>query len=83
VEVQQAIYRLMEAQTKKQMVASTREEYAFQTIDPAVPPQERASPKRALIVLTGLVLGLALGTLVVSVMRSRKHRNRGAGGEVV
>jgi uncharacterized protein involved in exopolysaccharide biosynthesis len=83
VEVQQAIYRLIEAQTKKQMVASTREEYAFQTIDPAVPPQERASPKRALIVLTGLVLGLALGMLVVSVMRSREHSRRGAGGEEV
>jgi uncharacterized protein involved in exopolysaccharide biosynthesis len=77
VEVQQAIYRLMEAQTKKQMVASTREEYAFQTIDPAVPPQEKAGPKRALIVIIGLMLGLALGTLAAWSMRAEKHADKG------
>jgi uncharacterized protein involved in exopolysaccharide biosynthesis len=77
VEVQQAIYRLMEAQTKKQMVASTREEYAFQTIDPAVPPQEKASPKRALIVITALMLGLALGSLVAWSMQLHKHGDKG------
>jgi uncharacterized protein involved in exopolysaccharide biosynthesis len=77
VEVQQAIYRLMEAQTKKQMVASTREEYAFQTIDPAVPPQEKASPKRALIVITALMFGLVLGVLAAWWMRLQEGRGKG------
>jgi uncharacterized protein involved in exopolysaccharide biosynthesis len=79
VEVQQAIYRLMEAQTKKQMVASTREEYAFQTIDPAVPPQEKASPKRALIVITALMLGLALGSVAAWSMRLHRHGDKRGG----
>jgi uncharacterized protein involved in exopolysaccharide biosynthesis len=70
VEVQQAIYRLIEAQTKEKMVANTQEEYAFRVLDPAVPPQERASPKRLLIVVTGIVLGLALATLIASLRRT-------------
>jgi uncharacterized protein involved in exopolysaccharide biosynthesis len=77
VEVQQAIYRLIEAQTKQKMVASTRAEYAFQTIDPAVPPQEKASPKRALIVVTALMLGLALGLLAAWWMRLQEERGKG------
>jgi uncharacterized protein involved in exopolysaccharide biosynthesis len=58
------------------MVASTREEYAFQTIDPAVPPQEKASPKRALIVITALMLGLALGSLAAWSMRLHNHGDK-------
>lgn len=64
VEVQQAIYRLIETQTKAIMVAKTRRDYAFKIIDPAVPPEEKSRPKRALIVAFGFVLGTALGVLV-------------------
>jgi uncharacterized protein involved in exopolysaccharide biosynthesis len=71
VEVQQAIYRLIEAQTKKRMVANTRAEYAFDAIDPAVPPERRYSPRRSLIILGGLVLGV-IAALVVAVRRSRR-----------
>jgi uncharacterized protein involved in exopolysaccharide biosynthesis len=59
------------------MVASTREEYAFQTIDPAVPPQEKASPKRALIVITALMFGLVLGVLAAWWMRLQEGRGKG------
>ncbi|MEE8387803.1 MAG: Wzz/FepE/Etk N-terminal domain-containing protein [Acidiferrobacterales bacterium] len=61
VEVQQAIYRLIEAQTKNKMVASTREEYAFRVIDPAVPPEQKTKPKRKQIVILGFVLGAMAG----------------------
>ena len=64
VEVQQAIYRLIEAQTKKKMIASTRVEYAFTTIDPAVPPEGKYRPNRSVMVVTGLLLGLILGIFV-------------------
>jgi uncharacterized protein involved in exopolysaccharide biosynthesis len=63
VEVQQAIYRLIETQTKKKMVASTREEYAFTTIDPAVTPEKERRPKRVLLVLFGLLMGLIVGAV--------------------
>lgn len=77
VEVQQAIYRLIEAQTKKKMVASTREEYAFTTIDPAVTPERKHRPRRALLVLVGLFLGLLGGVTTAVVMSRRRVRDIG------
>jgi len=61
VEIQQAIYRLIEAQTKTKMLASIREQYAFKVIDPAIPPEEKAKPKRSLIVILGFMLGAMAG----------------------
>jgi capsular polysaccharide biosynthesis protein len=69
VEVQQAIYRLIEAQTKKKMVASTRAEYAFTTIDPAVKPEHKTKPRLSVVVLTGLLLGLTLGVVAALVVK--------------
>lgn len=72
VEVQQAIYRLIETQTKKKMLASTRGEYAFSTIDPAVTPERKHKPRRTILVITGLLLGL-VGSVIVAIIVSRKH----------
>jgi len=71
VEVQQAIYRLIETQTKKKMVASTRDEYAFTTIDPAVMPERKHRPRRTILVITGLLLGM-VGSVIVSIIVSRR-----------
>jgi uncharacterized protein involved in exopolysaccharide biosynthesis len=65
VEVQQAIYRLIEAQTKNKMLASTREEYAFKVIDPAVAPERKAKPRRSVIVVLGTIAGMVLGVVIV------------------
>lgn len=75
VEVQQSIYRLIEAQTKTIMVANTREEYAFKVIDPAVVPEEKAKPKRRLIVILGFITGLMIG--VFSAFFRRFLENQG------
>lgn len=58
VEIQQAIYRLIETQTKKKMIANTKEEYAFTIIDPAVRAEKPRSPKKATITIVGALLGL-------------------------
>ncbi len=65
IEVEQAIYRLIEAQTKNIMVAQARAEYAFKVIDPAVAPEEKAKPKRKFILVFGFVIGLAFSALLV------------------
>jgi uncharacterized protein involved in exopolysaccharide biosynthesis len=70
VEVQQALYALVEQETKKLMLANERIEYAFAVADPAVAPEIRASPKRTLIVLGGTGLGLFLG-FSIAFVRSR------------
>jgi uncharacterized protein involved in exopolysaccharide biosynthesis len=63
VEVQHALYNLVESETKTLMLAG-REDYAFWTIDPAVPPELKAAPKRVIIIFVGLVAGLVAGLLI-------------------
>lgn len=70
VEVRQAVYRLIESQTKTMAVAAAREEYAFKVIDPAVAPEEPHAPKRPLIVLAGFCLGIVLAVAVVLTRRA-------------
>jgi uncharacterized protein involved in exopolysaccharide biosynthesis len=65
VELQRVMYNLVESETKTLMLASGRKEYALTVVDPAVPPEKRISPQRTLMVLTGLVLGAVLGSLLV------------------
>jgi uncharacterized protein involved in exopolysaccharide biosynthesis len=61
VELQRLMYKLVENETKTLMLANARPEYAFTTVDPAVPPELRSSPQRTLMVLFGLVLGFTIG----------------------
>lgn len=77
VEVQQAIYRLIEAQTKSKMLAATRREYAFNIIDPAVPSEREARPKRVLVVTLTFITSL-LGAFVLAFVwhHTRKDHDR-------
>jgi uncharacterized protein involved in exopolysaccharide biosynthesis len=61
VEVQRALYNLIESETKTNMLANTRKEYGFTVVDPAVAPEQRVWPKRTLIVVSAGVLGGVLG----------------------
>jgi uncharacterized protein involved in exopolysaccharide biosynthesis len=64
VEIQQATYRLIEAETKNLMLAHGRLEYAFTIVDPPVPAEVRFSPRRTLIVISGLFIGAFFGSLI-------------------
>jgi len=57
VEVRDAIFSLIESEMKKSMLANVREEFAFQVLDAAVPPEEPVRPRRVLIVALGILLG--------------------------
>jgi uncharacterized protein involved in exopolysaccharide biosynthesis len=57
VELRQAIYRLIENEVKSVMVAQGSEEYAFRVVDPAVVPEKKVRPKRAVITIIGLLFG--------------------------
>lgn len=73
VEVQNTIYRIMEAQVKTMMIANTQEQFALRIIDPAVliDADNFVSPRRGFIVALAAVLGAVLGGLVV-LWRSNK-----------
>ncbi len=64
LEMQQSIYRLIEAQTKNIMLASARDQYALSVIDPAVVPETKSKPKRKLIVVIGFAAGLFLAVMI-------------------
>lgn len=65
IEMQRVMYDLIENETKTLMLANARPDYALRVVDPAVAPEARVRPKRKLIVLTGVALGLVLGALFV------------------
>jgi len=79
VEIQQAIYRLIEAQAKKKMVANAREEYAFNVIDPAVAPETEVKPRRILIIAIASLIGLISAMIVALILHRIKGQRRSTG----
>lgn len=63
VEVRTMLFKIVEEETKKLMLASSRQDYAFLVVDPAVVPENRIAPRRALIVALGFALGVLLAIL--------------------
>ncbi len=78
VEMQQAIYRLIEAQTKIIMLANAREQFAFKVLDPANVPEKKIKPRRKLIVITGFVFGMLVAFLTVQ-LAELMFRTKSAG----
>lgn len=77
VEVQQAIYRLIEAQVKSVMLANTREQFALKVLDPAIAVDEKdfVSPKRGLIIAIGAIAGLLFGSLIAFIRVALRKRS--------
>ncbi|WP_229607874.1 Wzz/FepE/Etk N-terminal domain-containing protein [Vibrio parahaemolyticus] len=64
-DMQSTFYKLIEEQTKSLMLAEVQEEFVFKVVDPAVVPEVKSGPKRALICVVGFLLGLLIGSLAV------------------
>jgi len=62
---QTVLYQLIEEQTKTIMFANVRKQYVLKTIDPALVPELKSGPKRALICVLGVLLGSMLAVMVV------------------
>jgi len=74
---QKVLYQLIEEQTKTIMFANVREQYALKTIDPALVPELKSGPKRALICVLGVLLGGLLAVMVVLIRYfSNSHRQK-------
>nr|WP_254618331.1 Wzz/FepE/Etk N-terminal domain-containing protein [Vibrio metschnikovii] len=65
--MQATFYSLIEEQTKSLMLAEVQEEFVFKVVDPAVVPELKDGPKRALICVLGTLLGGMLGVAMVLV----------------
>ncbi|KZZ48374.1 hypothetical protein A3758_13935 [Oleiphilus sp. HI0118] len=62
--MQGVFYDLIEEQTKTLMLAKGSTEYVFKTVSESRVPEQRSSPKRALICVVGAFLGGFLGVFV-------------------
>ncbi len=80
VEVQRAMYNLIENETKTLMLANARAEYAFTVVDPAVPSERKLSPHRSLYILFGGFVGAAVGLFVAYLRRARRAGRESPGG---
>ena len=65
VEQKTLLYQLIEEQAKTLMFAEVRDEYVFKTIDPALIPEMKFKPKRAIIVILPTILGGILGSMFI------------------
>jgi hypothetical protein len=81
VELRQAIFTLVENQTKQMMLANVREDYAFKVIDPAIQPDsdEPVRPRRLLLLALGLAGGFLLGVLIALLSGARSGFRAGTG----
>ena len=70
VALEQVFYSLIEEQMQTLMLANSRAEYLFKTIDPAIAPERKSRPWRTLICILGTLLGGLLGALGVLTWRS-------------
>jgi len=64
LDIQRVMYNLIEQETQRLMLARGRTDYAFTVADPAVKAEVRVSPKRTLLVLSGITAGFLLGCYV-------------------
>lgn len=84
VEVQNAIFSLIEQQVTSIMLANTRTEYAFKVLDPPVVPDktDKAKPKRKLIVIMAFLLGGFFGVLLVFLRQMVKSQSEPRGAAI-
>lgn len=64
-EARAMLFSLVEEQTKKLMLANIRHEYAFNIVDPAVVPERKSKPSRAIICIVIVSLCILLSILIV------------------
>lgn len=69
-DMQKMFFQLIEKQYQTIMLANVREQYMFKVLDPAVIPQNKSNPKRALIIIVYSLFGFMLGvaTVLINVM---------------
>ncbi|MEW6983286.1 Wzz/FepE/Etk N-terminal domain-containing protein [Colwelliaceae bacterium 6471] len=63
---------LMEEQIKSQMLAEIRKDYVFKVVDPAIAPELKSKPRRAIIVVVAGFLGGIIGIIIVLFRTGRK-----------
>jgi hypothetical protein len=74
VELQKAIYYLIESQIQARTMARVKDDYAFRIISPAIAPDLDRSirPNRLLIIVFGIIFGIVISLLSMFIAESLK-----------
>lgn len=62
--IKQKIYNLIAQQIETSMIAEVKENFAFKVIDPPKAPDRKLNPKRAQMVLLGMLTSLLIGAAI-------------------
>lgn len=76
VEVQTTVYTMLVSEYEKARIEEARDTPVVQVLDPAAPPSLRSRPKRKMLVLAGLLIGVAWSSLV-ALFTTAWRENRG------
>jgi len=68
VDMKNMLFELIQQNAQKKLLAEVREEYVFRVVDPAIVPEIKYSPSRALLCVIGTFLGFVIG-IFISVTR--------------
>lgn len=71
--IRESLFDVLEQEIERSMLATAVTEYAFRVIDPAVTPEIRLKPRRALMVIMGGFLGGFIGIMWVLLMHVTKN----------
>jgi len=66
---------LMEEQLKSQMLTEVRKDYVFKVVDPAVAPEIKSGPKRAIIIIIAGFLGGIVGLIIILFRTGRRSNS--------
>ena len=75
-DMREVFYTIIEEQMKSKMLAEASPEYVFETVSPAMVPEEKSQPKRALICVLGTLLGSMLSVLWVLIQYYALNKNK-------
>jgi LPS O-antigen subunit length determinant protein (WzzB/FepE family) len=65
VDMRTMFFRLIQKQTETIMLANVKEDYLFRVVDPAIIPEIKSSPNRAVICILGTLFGGFISVLFV------------------
>ena len=71
MDVKNVIYKLIEEQIKKSMLANVRKEYVFRVIDYASVPSSPIRPNRTFILFISTLLGFLLSSIYVLINHNK------------
>ena len=72
IDLKGLLYDLVEEQTKKLLLAKSRQYYILEPIDPPIVPEEKSTPKRGLILISFTVFYFLMFILLFFVLRNNE-----------